>query len=68
MSQVFYQGLHCLLRQIRSSENRIKYTVHYIWEIKFYDPSLYTMNQNIFNVSNFMETSIGLQRGAINRL
>ena len=52
----FHQGLHCLLRQIRSSEKEI-----YL-EIITCEPSIYTMDHPDFIISNFMGNSIDTQR------
>ena len=56
----FYQGLHCLLRQNRSSEKE----KDIFWEIVKCDPSIYTIDQPVFIVCvcSFMENSIALKR------
>ena len=46
----FHQGLHCLLRQNRSSEKEIQWGFFKI-------PSVYTMDYPDLTVSNFMEKS-----------
>ena len=48
----FHEGLHCLLRQNRSSEKEIHYFVE-----------TYTMGHPDFIVSSCMENSIGLKKG-----
>ena len=50
----FHQGLHCLLRQKRSSEKEILF----LREIITCDPSIYTMNHPKFIVSNQKEEFI----------
>ena len=54
----FHQGLHCLLRQNRSSEKEIQY----FWEITTIDPSIYAMDHLDFIVCSFMENFFGLKR------
>ena len=53
----FHQGLHCLLRQNRSSAKEIQYCL----EIITCDPSVYTMDKHDFIVCSFMENSIGMK-------
>ena len=53
----FYQALHCLLRQNRSSEKEI-----HLFEITTFDPSIYTTDRPDLTVSNLMENSVGLKR------
>ena len=54
----FHLGLHCLLRQNRSSEKNKQYFGE---EIITFDPSIYTMDQPAFIVYSFMENSVGLK-------
>ena len=55
----FHQGLHCLLRQNRSSEKEIQYFL----EIITCDPSIYTMDHpDLIIICYFMENSIGPKR------
>ena len=54
---VFHQGLHCLLRQNRSSEKEMQLFL----EVIICNPSIYTMDNPDFTVSNFMENSNGLK-------
>ena len=51
----FHQGLHCLQRQNRSSENEIQYFL----EILTCDPSMYIMDYPYSIVCRFMESFIG---------
>ena len=54
----FNQGLHCLLRQIRSKKIFL-----YFLEIKpACIPSIHTMDKPDLTVSNLKETSIGFER------
>ena len=53
---VFYLGLHCLLRQNRSSEKELQY----FFEIITLDPSIYTIDYPVSTVINFIEKSIVL--------
>ena len=52
----FHLGLHCLLRQNRSSEKEIQYFL----EIITFNRSIYTMDNLI--VYSFTENSVGPQR------
>ena len=54
----FYHGLHCLLRQNRSSENEIQN----FWEIMTCDPFIYTMDHSDFLVCRFMQNYIDPKR------
>ena len=54
----FHQGLHYLLRKIRSTEKEKQY----FGEIIICDPSIYTMDHPAFIVCSFMENSIGVKR------
>ena len=55
----FHQGLHCLLRQIRSSEKEIQYFL----EIITCNPSIYTKEYHDLTVLTLiMEKSIDLER------
>ena len=54
-SAAFHRGLHCLLRQNRSSVKEIQCFL----EIITCDPSIYIMDYPDLNVSNFMENFIG---------
>ena len=57
---IFYQGLHCLLRQTRSSEKEIQYVLEII--TCECDPTIYKMDHHDIVVSSFMENSIGLKK------
>ena len=50
----FHQGLHCLLKQNRSSEKEIQYFL----EILTCTPSIYVMSHLDFIVCSFMENFI----------
>ena len=63
---IFYQGLHCLLRQTRSSEKEIQYVLEII--TCECDPSVYRMDHHDFVVSSFMEHSICLKKVKAKRL
>ena len=52
----FLQGLHCLLRQNRSSEKKLQY----FW--KLCDPSEYTIDHPDFITCSLIENAIGLKR------
>ena len=54
----FHQGLHCFLRENRSSEKEIQY----YFEIITCDTSIYAMDHPDFIVCGFMENSFGLKR------
>ena len=54
----FHQGLHCLLKQNRSSEK----ATHFFLKFIICDPSIYIMDHPDLTVCSFMENSIGLKR------
>ena len=56
--EAFHQGLHCLLRQKKSSEKEI----HFHLDIITCDPSIYTLDHPKFIVSNQKEESIRVYR------
>ena len=53
-NEAFHQGLHCLLSQKQSSENKIQY----YFEIITYDSSIYAMDHPKFIVLIQKEESI----------